>query len=329
MFLCYSIHTLLPWLPLSFAVSLVMVCGYVACTLAQTTAKTRLVVGMPPGRKPPAPAARKAPAKKAPAAAARGTAAAKKAAVPPEERKRVATLFKDFCEPGKSKVALGSAPALVKESLQGTSATDSLVKRLTGLAKESLAAKASDDGITAGDFISWYFEVAWEALKANAAAVEKKREEKKAAAADRGGAGGAGARAATGGDAGGAGPSQQSANATPLAAAAEPFGWQLGKGMHVQEYRRLMAIFVQFQRPTGNRGFVPGSQLRPLIRMALPSDDTQLLHEVMTALPTPERQSADEEPMLTVGVLVKFWFDFVWPKASRRLVEEYHLPQKT
>ena len=251
--------------------------------------------------------------------------------MPPEERKRVATLFKDFCEPGKSKVLLGSTQALVKESLQGTSATDALVKRLTGLAKESLAAKASDGGITAGDFISWYFEVAWEELKKSAAAVEKKREDRKAAAADRGGPAGAGARAATGGDesGAGAGPSQQSASAPPLAAAVEPFGWQLGKGMHVQEYRRLMAIFVQFQRPTGNRGFVPASQLRPLIRMALPSDDTQLLHEVMTALPTPERQSADEEPMLTVGVLVKFWFDFVWPKASRRLVEEYHLPQKT
>lgn len=281
---------------------------------------------MPPGRKPPPPAARKAA--QVPAVAARG-AAATKVAVPPDERRRVATLFKDFCEPGKSKVALRSAPALVKESLQGTSATDSLVKRLTGLAKESLVAKASGGSITAGDFISWYFEVAWEELKAKATVVEKKLEDKKkAAAADRGGPGGASARAATGGEASGAVPSQQAASAPPLTARVEPFGWQLGKGMHVQEYRRLMAIFVPFQRPTGNRGFVPASQLRPLIRMALPSDDTQLLHEVMMALPTPERQSADEESMLTVGVLVKFWFDCVWPKASRRLVEEYHLPQK-
>ena len=58
---------------------------------------------------------------------------------------------------------------------------------------------------------------------------------------------------------------------------------------------------------------MPASQLQPLMRTALPND-SQLVHEVLTALPAPERQAPDEEPTLPVGVIVKFWFDEVWPK---------------
>ena len=61
--------------------------------------------------------------------------AAKKAVIPSDERKRVAATFKDFCEPGTSKVSLSELPALVKELAKGTAAADPQVKKLISLAK--------------------------------------------------------------------------------------------------------------------------------------------------------------------------------------------------
>ena len=91
--------------------------------------------------------------------------ASKKAVIPSDERKRVAATFKDFCEPGTSKVSLSELPALVKELAKGTAAADPQVKKLISLAKEALMAKCAGGPFSSGDFINWYFEVAWEELK--------------------------------------------------------------------------------------------------------------------------------------------------------------------
>ena len=102
-----------------------------------------------------------------------------------------------------------------------------------------------------------------------------------------------------------------------------PHGWELGEGVQVDEYRRLLQLCCQFQRPTGARGLIPASQLQPLLQAAL-RDDAELLPEVLTSLPSPERQSSsDDEPALPVGVLIKLWFDEVLPRvvSQRQLLE--------
>jgi hypothetical protein len=248
--------------------------------------------------------------------------ATKKALIPSEERKRVAATFKEFCEPGTSKASLSAVPALVKEVANGTAAADSQVKKLISLAKEALMAKCAGGQLGSGDFINWYFEVAWEQLKAASTAEQNKRpEQKKSAPAERG-------RQVAGVDAGGADGGGISGirgisditdgeAAAAAAAPARPYGWELAQGVQVDEYRRLLQLCCQWQRPTGARGLIPASQLQPLLQKALP-DDTQLLQEVLAALPTPERQPSDEEPALPVGVLVRFWFDDVLPRVSQR-----------
>ena len=271
------------------------------------------------------------------------TKATKKPAIPSEERKRVAATFKEFCEPGTSKASLSSVPTLVREVAKGMAAPDSQVKKLISLAKEALMAKCAGGQLGSGDFINWYFEVAWEELKAASNAERPDRKQKpvasKSASAERdrqvagvdvGGAGGTGG-AGGAGSAGGVGSAGSASisgisgingisdgeAAAAVVAPARPYGWELAQGVQVDEYRRLLRLCCQFQRPTGARGLVPASQLQPLLRTALP-DDTQLLHEVHAALPTPEWQSSDEEPALPVGVLVKFWFDAVLPRVSLR-----------
>ena len=262
---------------------------------------------------------------------ARSTQATKKAVIPSDERKRVAATFKEFCEPGTSKASLSAVAALVKEVAKGTAAADSQVKKLISLAKEALLTKCAGGQLGSGDFINWYFEVAWEELKAASTAEQKpvasksKRPEQKpvvaskSASAERG-------RQVAGVDAGGAGGGSISgisgitdgeAATAAAAAPARPYGWELAQGVQVDEYRRLLQLCCQFQRPTGARGLIPASQLQPLLRTALP-DDTQLLQKVLAALPAPERQPSDEEPALPVGVLVKFWFDDVVPRVSQR-----------
>lgn len=260
---------------------------------------------------------------------ARSTQATKKAVIPSDERKRVAATFKEFCEPGTSKASLSEVAALVKEVAKGTAAADSQVKTLISLAKEALMAKCAGGQLGSGDFINWYFS-AWEELKAASTAEQKpvasksKRPEQKpvvaskSASAERG-------RQVAGVDAGGAGGGSISGisgiidgeAAAAAASPVRPYGWELAQGVQVEEYRRLLQLCCQFQRPTGARGLIPASQLQPLLRTALP-DDTQLLQEVLTAVPTPERQPSDEEPALPVGVLIRFWFDDVLPRVSQR-----------
>ena len=268
-----------------------------------------------------------------PAVAARSTQATKKAVIPSEERKRVAATFKEFCEPGTSKASLSAVPALVKEVAKGTVAADTQVKKLISLAKEALMVKCAGGQLGSGDFITWYFEVAWEELKAASTAEQKpvasksKRPEQKPVVASKSTSAEHG-RQVAGVDAGGAGGGSISGisgitdgeAAAAAAAPARPYGWELAQGVQVDEYRRLLQLCCQFQRPTGARGLIPASQLQPLLRTALP-DDTQLLQEVLTAVPTPERQPSDEEPALPVGVLVKFWFDDVVPRVSQRHAE--------
>ena len=270
-----------------------------------------------------------------PATAAPSTPSAKKAAIPSDERKQVAALFKDFCGPGTSKASLSEVPALLKELAKGMGAAGPQVKKLVSFGKEALAAKCGGGQVGSADFINWYFEVAWEELKsaANAERTERKRPDKKpvankstgaernrqAAGVDAGGTGGGGTSGIIGGDC---------VAFAAAAAPARPYGWELAQGVNVDEYRRLLQLCCQFQRPTGARGLVPASQLQPLLRAAL-ADDTQLLHEVLTALPTPERQSDDEEPVLPIGVLIKFWFDYVFPRASRRLKSEQGASPRT
>ena len=266
-----------------------------------------------------------------PAVAARSTQATKKAVIPSEERKRVAATFKEFCEPGTSKASLSAVPALVKEVAKGTVAADTQVKKLISLAKEALMVKCAGGQLGSGDFITWYFEVAWEELKAASTAEQKavasksKRPEQKPVVASKSTSAEHG-RQVAGVDAGGAGGGSISgisgitdgeAAAAAAAAPARPYGWELAQGVQVDEYRRLLQLCCQFQRPTGARGLIPASQLQPLLRTALP-DDTQLLQKVLAALPAPERQPSDEEPALPVGVLVKFWFDDVVPRVSQR-----------
>ena len=85
--------------------------------------------------------------------------------VPTEERKRVTTLFKQFCDPGSSKVPLSLMPKVVKEVLHSTHAPDGAYKKIQGLAKEVLPTKSGSSGaVTLGDFISWYFDYAWPEL---------------------------------------------------------------------------------------------------------------------------------------------------------------------
>ena len=266
-----------------------------------------------------------------PAVAARSTQATKKAVIPSEERKRVAATFKEFCEPGTSKASLSAVPALVKEVAKGTVAADTQVKKLISLAKEALMVKCAGGQLGSGDFITWYFEVAWEELKAASTAEQKavasksKRPEQKPVVASKS-TSAEHDRQVAGVDAGGAGGGSISgisgitdgeAAAAAAAAPARPYGWELAQGVQVDEYRRLLQLCCQFQRPTGARGLIPASQLQPLLRTALP-DDTQLLQKVLAALPAPERQPSDEEPALPVGVLVKFWFDDVVPRVSQR-----------
>ena len=269
--------------------------------------------------------------------------AAKKAVIPSDERKRVAATFKDFCEPGTSKVSLSEVPALVKELAKGTAAADPQVKKLISLAKEALMAKCAGGPLGSGDFINWYFEVAWEELKP-AATVKPPATEKPPAtverpdrkrpgqkpAADKS-ANAEGGKHAAGVDAGGAGGGISGISDAPEASTAapapahpsRPYGWELGQGVQVDEYRRLLQLCCQFQRPTGARGLIPASQLQPLLQAAL-RDDAALLPEVLTSLPSPERQSSsDEEPALPVGVLIKLWFDEVLPRvvSQRQLLE--------
>ena len=259
--------------------------------------------------------------------------ASKKAVIPSDERKRVAATFKDFCEPGTSKVSLSEVPALVKELAKGTAAADPQVKKLISLAKEALMAKCAGGPLGSGDFINWYFEVAWEELKPAAtvkppATVERpdrKRPGQKPAANKSANA--EGGKHVAGVDAGGAGGISDAPEASSAAPApahpSRPYGWELGQGVQVDEYRRLLQLCCQFQRPTGARGLIPASQLQPLLQAAL-RDDADLLPEVLTSLPSPERQSSsDEEPALPVGVLIKFWFEEVLPRvvSQRQLLE--------
>lgn len=273
--------------------------------------------------------------------------AAKKAVIPSDERKRVAATFKDFCEPGTSKVSLSELPALVKELAKGMAAADPQVKKLISLAKEALMAKCAGGPFGSGDFINWYFEVAWEELKPAAtvkqpatvkpvATVERpdrKRPGQKPAANKNANAegykheGGIDA-GGTGGGISGISDAPEASSAAPAPAhPSRPYGWELGQGVQVDEYRRLLQLCCQFQRPTGARGLIPASQLQPLLQAAL-KDDAELLPEVLTSLPSPERQSSsDEEPALPVGVLIKFWFDEVLPRVvvlQRQRLESEH-----
>ena len=256
--------------------------------------------------------------------------AAKKAVIPSDERKRVAATFKDFCEPGTSKVSLSEVPALVKELAKGTAAADPQVKKLISLAKEALMAKCAGGPFGSGDFINWYFEVAWEELKPAApvkpaATVERpdrKRPGQKPAANKSANAEGDKHVGGAGGGISGISDAPEASSAAPAPAhPPRPYGWELGQGVQVDEYRRLLQLCCQFQRPTGARGLIPASQLQPLLQAAL-RDDAELLPEVLTSLPSPERQSSsDEEPVLPVGVLIKFWFDEV---SQRQRLESEH-----
>jgi chemotaxis protein histidine kinase CheA len=106
-----------------------------------------------------------------------------------DESLRVVALFKEFTDRGKVPVAL--LPQLVKELFKGAG-DPPFVAKLSRQAKETLTAKAAatDNKLAAGDFTSWYFEVAWpaiteakqEAKAAKAAAEAQKAAEAKAAA---------------------------------------------------------------------------------------------------------------------------------------------------
>jgi len=88
--------------------------------------------------------------------------------VPTEERKRVTTLFKQFCDVGSSKVPLALIPKVVKATLQPTHAPEGAYKRIQALAKEVLPAKCGASGAVAlGEFITWYFDYAWPELTAS------------------------------------------------------------------------------------------------------------------------------------------------------------------
>ena len=265
--------------------------------------------------------------------------------LPPEEIKRVKELFKEFCDVGASKVDVSQIAALVKEVLKGAKAAPETIKRLVGAAKEALPAKCPSGVLAPNDFQAWYFEHAWPELQ------EKKAEKAAAPAKKRPGPGGAAdaaaaaTAAAAGGAAGGAGGAGKTgadaaASATAGSAAANaadggggaagamPVGWALGRSLHPEECRRLLQVSAAFMLPTGARGRIPQRQVLPLLRQALLPVDEKAAAEWAASPALAATAAADappgEEPTVAVGLLVKFWFDVVWPKCSKPLLAAHH-----
>ena len=71
-----------------------------------------------------------------------------------DEKLRVVGLHKEFAERGKIPPKM-IYPLFIKDLLRPIK-PDSLIAPLTAMAKEALAAKAGDKGLTAGDFAAWY-----------------------------------------------------------------------------------------------------------------------------------------------------------------------------
>ena len=111
----------------------------------------------------------------------RPTPRASKATLPPDEIKRVREIYKDCCDVGGTKVAVGQLAALVKAVLKGYLAADA-TKRLVGLAEEALPAKCPSGMLKEDDFKAWYAEHAWPEVKVG---MEGKASEAKAAAAEK------------------------------------------------------------------------------------------------------------------------------------------------
>ena len=103
-----------------------------------------------------------------------------------DEKLRVVGLHKEFAERGKIPPKM-IYPLFIKDLLRPIK-PDSLIAPLTAMAKEALAAKAGDKGLTAGDFAAWYFDTAWpmivDARAAEAAKIKAKQAAEAAAAAE-------------------------------------------------------------------------------------------------------------------------------------------------
>jgi len=249
--------------------------------------------------------------------------------VPTEERKRVTTLFKQFCDVGSSKVPLALIPKVVKATLQPTHAPEGAYKRIQALAKEVLPAKCGASGAVAlGEFITWYFDYAWPELTASEGAKPPDRKSRagggsrttaadaagssRVATADGGKGGGASSAAGLTADAGcgesgapacaptaAASQSDQVVDVGPpskLAAARPPGvppGWEIGSAIHVEELRRIQQLCATFQASAGSRGRVLSSQLQPLLELALkPAHEPEQLPLWTTQLL--DQQAADE-----------------------------------
>ena len=268
-----------------------------------------------------------------------------KVKLPPEEIKRVKELFKEFCDVGASKVDVSQIAALVKEVLKGAKAAPETIKRLVGAAKEALPAKCPSGVLAPNDFQAWYFEHAWPELqekKAEKAAAPAKKRPGPGGAADAAAAATAAAAGGAGGGAGGAGKTGADAAASATAgsaaanaadggggaAGAMPVGWALGRSLHPEECRRLLQVSAAFMLPTGARGRIPQRQVLPLLRQALLPVDEKAAAEWAASPALAATAAADappgEEPTVAVGLLVKFWFDVVWPKCSKPLLAAHH-----
>jgi hypothetical protein len=66
----------------------------------------------------------------------------------------------------------------------------------------------------------------------------------------------------------------------------------------------------------------------PLLRQALLPVDEKAAAEWAASPALAATAAADappgEEPTVAVGLLVKFWFDVVWPKCSKPLLAAHH-----
>ena len=282
--------------------------------------------------------------------------AAKK--IPPDERKRVQALFREFVDVGSSKLATSEAPKLLKEALKGAAprAKEHTVRFLVVQLTEALPTKWPKGVIDCGGFTTWYFDVAWEelqnptaeaALPASAAKPERKTSAKKAAKEPVPPEAEATAEAATTEPqqsaapppAEPAAPSPEPKVVSPVAAeapsAAEaaptadlPYAWQLGRGVHAAECRRLMQICARHEGGSGH-GCVPQAQLTALVRAALrPIDDAQLaatlVTEVSKAVVPAWVGVSSEHGVVAVSAIVRVWFDRAWPSISSRMLDAHH-----
>ena len=106
----------------------------------------------------------------------------------------------------------------------------------------------------------------------------------------------------------------------------------IARGLHPAECRRLIRVCALFQLDSGPCGHIRASELALLLRLALrPVTDAQLIARLLDEAPQPAssvepqlRATRPQEATLEMGKIVKFWFDCVWPKTSKKLLQAHH-----